>query len=264
MRFTGWLLSCMLLSGVAHGAEAVDTLVVKQGAMVLPGMAKSWHADGTTVTFVLQDGTDAAATAQTLNERLAGVKATGTGNTLVVQGVPPNTLLDQLASLHLVSNVDPLQDLGGLGGTVVASRAPESGGSIRAGKPVAIAEITGQGTSAPQSAAPVAVDANQRLDVEVVKVERGAFPQVVLHLKVRHPAKANTLAVYKTGTTFMGTVTYTGNRPFDPTDAAHVHNAVAYYLAVGDKVWVHPVAAPAGEQHVAELDWLERPGVTIP
>lgn len=267
MRTYEWLLSLMLVVGSSTwvaAAEGVDTLVTKRGTMIMPGMAKTWHADGTTVTFVLRDGYDGAVTAQTLNDRVAGIKATGAGTNLVVTGLAGNVLLEQLATLHLCNDADPLSDLGGLGGAVVASRTPESGGSIRAGKSVAVADITGEALPPPKAVPPAVLDANQRVDVEVVQVDREGFPHVVLHLKVRHAAKAAALAAYKPGTIFTGSITYTGKLPFDPTDATHVRNAVAYYLATGDKLWVHPVTAPSGNDNVVALDWLERPGVTLP
>jgi len=236
----------LLLAAVPAFASP-DTMVVKKGDAFAPGAAASWKAEGDSVTFTLAAGVDAASVATTLGDRLATATVTVQGGAIKITGVPANALLEQLSTLSLSGEgADPLAALAGIG-PGVAMDNPEGGGSIRASRPSA--------TARPRIIKEH--DPKERVVAEVVKVERGAFPEVTLTLKVRSNAKEGPLKKeLRKGKTVHATVVMTGDAGGpDFAAAATQRNLAAYYLGRGDQVTVHAVP---GEGGAVEIDFVER------
>jgi hypothetical protein len=248
MQYVGKLGLLVAVCLWATVANAADTLVVKgSDGKVGPGAAASWKTSGTTVVFTLVEGTDGAAWAQALSERLAGATAVFEGGKLKVTGIPSSTLLDQLSAVNLAGDADPLAELAGLGGGEAAMDGPEGGGSIRASKPTAVA----MGPRAIRGH-----DANARFEADVVAVKYGAFPQVSLKLKMRKGGRSSPLRkqLYY-GKIIDAVVVYNINSSVvDLGDQANRRNLAAWYLKKGDRIQMHPVAAGAN----FEIDWLTR------
>ncbi|MEE8410650.1 MAG: hypothetical protein V3T05_13700 [Myxococcota bacterium] len=253
---TAVLLGTMAL-GVHNAAAAADTLVVKSAdGSYGPGAATSWKTEGatgtTTVTFELAGGVDGAEIAKLLSDRLASARIAFAGGALTVSGIPEVALLDQLSALSLSGESDPLAELGGLGGAVIAMDTPEGGGSIRASKPSGA------------SAKPRIIkehDQKERLEAEVVSVKRGAFPLVTLKLKIRRNALAGPLKsklrrgkVVEAQVVFATTATDIGGG-IDLRQPVNQANLVAWYLERGDRVNVHPIV---GSGDTIEIDWIAR------
>lgn len=270
MMFSAKQWTVLALVLVPLSALGADTLVVKDGAAFKPGVAKSWSADGTTVTFVLADGADGAKLAQLLNDRLSAVKSSGEGSTLRVVGLAMPALLEQLAGLAL-GGEDPLADLGGLGGAAVASNSPEGGGSIRASRPTDFAFPSDDSPSAAGSPEPAPKphvfqehDPHERFDADVMEVRRGAYPMVVLKLRVRRAAESGVWQKeMRKGRIIEATVLLpSGTATIDLNDPAMRRNLGAFYLASGDKVALHALAKPAEkgrtQYDTINVDWIER------
>ncbi len=231
-------------SGLAHAA---DTLVSKgQDGKLGPAQAKSWKVAGTTVTFTLAAGVDGAAVAEFLTARLANAQVKFEGGVLVIAGIPAEALLEQLSAMSL-SGGDPLADLAGIGGAAVAMDTPEGGGSIRAAKPTTTAFATHIKEH----------DALERIDVEVLDVKRGTFPEVTLKLKVRRVAKSSAFKKkLKSGQVIEVAVLFHGSQAgVDLWAAQNQRNLAAFYVAQGDRLTVHPVAR---EGDAIGIDWIER------
>jgi len=239
-------------------ASAGDCLVVAAGdGTYKPGLAKSWVASGNSVVFELNAGTDGAAVAATLKERLATATVAFAGGKLTIAGVPAAALLDQLSGLSLSGEADPLAALAGLGsGGSGGGEHPEGGGSIRASKPTALPPGIFPTAAAPAPAASGAAesDPSERLEAEVLEVTRAVFPQVALKLRVRKSAtQGASKAKLVAGKPFEATMRVAA--PLDLANAAQQRNAGAYYLKRGDKVLVHAEEASAGAY---VIDWIER------
>ncbi len=239
--------SLLLVSSLA--LAAADTLVIKgKDGSYQPGAAKSFKASEQSITFVLADGVDGNAVLKTLTERLATGKVSLAGNELTVSGMPKDTLLDQLSTLSLSGNVDPLADLAGLGGAVTAMNSPEGGGSIRASKPSST------------SMRPNVIkdhDPSERYEAEVLEVKQGSFPTVTLKLKIRKTAKAGALkSKLKLFKVVEAQVAYTViDSSVDMNRAENRRNLVGWFLTKGDKISIHPTEASADKY---EIDWLAR------
>ena len=240
-----------LALGVLAGPRlaAADSLVQKEAGQYKPGVAKSWQAQGTTVTFVLVDGADGAKAAQAIGEHVTGVQASFQAGVLKVVGLPLEALLNQLASLSVTGD-DPLGELGALGGAVASAAGPEGGGSIRASRPADFA----MAADSPR------LDPREVFEAEVVAVKRGSFPQVVLRLRVRKAAESGPLAkpLHK-GRVIEGSVIYVGNSAaVDLQIPDNQRNLAAFYLAAGDTVTLHARPGAPGQFDRVGLDWLER------
>jgi hypothetical protein len=233
----------------AADAKAADTLVSKtDDGSYGPGAAVSWQTTGDTVRFRLAPGADGAAIASYLRDRLANADVTHVDGELTIKGIPEPSLLDQLSALSLSEASDPLAELGGLGGAIVAMDSPEGGGSIRASKPTGVAALPGPiGTHDPK----------ERVEAEVLDVARAAFPLAVLKVKIRRSAKAGALkTTLRRGKVLELPVVYaTTADGLDLRNDTNRQNLVAYYLEKGDRVSLHVVA---GKDDVLEVDWLAR------
>jgi hypothetical protein len=234
-------------------AWAADSLVVRApDGSFKPGVAKAWHASDAGVVFELNAGVDGNQTATVLSERLAQAKVSFSGGQLTVSGLPLNTLLEQLSILSLSGGEsDPLAALTGLGGGVPNNEATEGGGSIRASKPTPIPP------GLLPTAAPAEPDTAERLECDVLDVQRGAFPQVTLKLKVRRgPAAGPLKARLAAGKSFDSTVVLAeGAAAVDWASPLVQRNLAAFYLKKGDHVVAH--AREQQADHFA-IDWLER------
>lgn len=252
------VLACTLTASVALAA---DTLVVKQGATYAPGLAASWKQTTAGVVFELAKDVDGATLAAQLKDKLASAKVSFDGTKLVIDNVPMASLLEQLAGLTLALEADPLAGIAGMGGSAVASAAPEGGGSIRASKPTKLPA----GLPKPDAGAKTVAQAtpsaghepDERLEAEVLEVTKGAFPSVTLRLRVRRPAKAGELRKQLgTAKSFEASVRYAqAGEAIDFAAAATQRNLAAVYLDKGDRIFVHVVAVGADSY---ELDWVER------
>ncbi len=231
----------LLVSGLANAA---DTLLVKTDGKLGAGIATKHTIAGNTLVLELAAGADGAAWARTINERLTGAKATFVGGKLSIFGIPPETLIDQLTSLSLEGDADPLAELGALGGGIAAVDAPEGGGSIRASKPsdIAMAESTH--------------DADEYHEADVVEVKKGVFPQVVLKLKMRKPGRKSPLKKdLRWGKVIDATVMYNSRGgAVDYGDASNQNLLIGWYLTPRDRVRVHLV----GKGGTYSIDWLSR------
>ena len=247
----GAWLTLTLLFGANIAVAAPDTLVVKgKDGAIAAGAAKTWKATGvTTVVFQLAEGVDGAAVAKLLTERLASAKVASAGSQLTITGIPTAALLDQLVTLSLTGNSDPLADLAGLGGAVASAETPEGGGSIRASKPTAT-------TMALRTIKDH--DPAERLEAEVLEIKQGAFPSVTLKLKVRRIAKAGPLKdTLSRGKIIEAPVAFTvGDTGVDLTLEVNKRNLASWYLAKGDRVTIHPAVAEADR---IQIDWITRP-----
>jgi hypothetical protein len=211
-----------------------------------PGLAASWEASGDALVLTLSAGVDGTVWAQAISERIAGAAAVFSGGELTITGVPPDNLLDRLASLTLAGHADPLAELAGLGGAV-AMDTPEGGGSIRASKPMAVG-------GGPRTLA--AHDPGERFEAEVVAVRPGAFPQVKLELKMRKGGRKSALRkkLYY-GKLIEASVVYNvADGLVDLGDEANRRNLGAWYLKKADRVYIHVVEVNGGY----EIDWLTR------
>lgn len=244
----GMVTASVVLMGWVGAASAADTLVVRgSDGKFAPGAAKSWKQSGAGVAFQLAANADGNTIAKTLAERLANATVTFAGGQLTITGIPMNALLEQLASLSLSGAGDPLADLAGMGGAVAAMDLPEGGGSIRASKP-------------PSGAFAAKIkehDPTERVEAQVVEVKRGAFPQVVLKLKVRTVARSGPLVKrLQPGKVIEAPVIFEGGSSgVNLYEAQNQRNLAAYYLSPGDKVTVHPAA---GDGETVVIDWLSR------
>ena len=247
MQLTRLMLVAVTLWG-AGTAGAADSLVVKgaDGEMA-PGAATAWTSSGDRVVFTLAAGEDGAAWAQAVSESVAGVTAVFEGGKLTVTGLSPSTLLEQLSSLTFGGDADPLAELAGLA-DASPMEGPEGGGSIRASKPTAVAVGSGRGIQAH--------DTRARFEADVVAVERGAFPQVSLKVKMRKGGRANPLKkkLYYGKIVDAVVLFNVSDGVVDLGDEANRRNLAAWYLEKGDRIIIHPVAAGAGY----EIDWLSR------
>ncbi len=235
------------MSFVAAVAQAAETLVVAEGAGVYkPGLAQSWSVEGDKVTFVLAPDADGKQIASELLARLPGAKVDLAGKDLVVSGVAPAALLEQLALLLVGGGQDPLASLAALGGTASTGEQLEAGGSIRASKPTPVAALF--------AAEP---DANDKYEAQVMEVSSRAYPEVALKLKIRRAATASAAAVkLAAGRVVECTVLLARSKrgEVDFTDETTRRNLGAYYLKKGDRVLVR--FAQDGERLVA--DWIAR------
>lgn len=238
----------VLTLDTSNASAAPETLVVKAAdGTFQPGAASSWSEAGGVVRFVLGAGVDGTAVAGLLRERLAGADVKLEGGALLVSGIPMPSLLEQVCALSLSGEGDPLAGLASLGGSVVATGVPEGGGSIRASKPTALlAQVNGDARH----------DASERLEAEVLEVQRGAFPNVTLKMKVRRSAKNGPLMKkLSSGKVFAAAVLFTSaSGSVDFSIDANQRNVVAFHLQRGDRVFVHPVA----DGEVFSIDWIER------
>jgi hypothetical protein len=112
------------------------------------------------------------------------------------------------------------------------------------------------------AAASAGPEAAERVEAEVLEVRRGNFPSVVLKLRVRKAAETGPMAkpLHK-GRVFEGTLMFVGaaGTALDLGRDENRRNLVAYYLAPGDKVVVHPVSGAAANQFDRlNVDWIER------
>lgn len=248
-QLTKSVLLGLALLAMPRAGEAASTLVIAEGGSFKPGMAKSWSKSDDGLTLTLAEGVDGAATAATLRERLAQAKVSYESGKIVISGIPPDALLEQLSTLNLVGGEgDPLAALAGLGGEGVPTAAtPEGGGSIRASRPTPLAGMP----------IPVQHDAAERCEAEVLAVTRGAFPQVTLKLKVRKSAKAGPLrAKLRAGKVLEVPVLLAGGgSAIDLAQALNQTNLGAYYLHKGDRVMLHALEAQKGS---IAVDWIER------
>jgi hypothetical protein len=240
----------VLCGSSAAALAAADTVVIKaKDGSYQSGVAKTWKAtDGSTVVFQLDAGVDGAALAKTLSERLATAKVAFDKGQLTIAGIPQAALLDQLSTLSLSGNADPLADLAGLGGGVTAMNSPEGGGSIRASKPTAT-------TMRPSILKEHSAD--ERYEAEVIEVKQAVFPSVTLKLKVRKTAKAGDLRTkLRYGKVIEAPVVYTVNEgSVDLTRDDNKRNLASWYLNKGDRVLFHPLAADADK---LQIDWIAR------
>jgi hypothetical protein len=237
------LMTLCLSAGSAFAAA--DTLVVRaQDGSFLPGAAVSWKEEGGSVRFTLADGVDSAAVVQALSERIAGAQFKAEPKAVVVNGVPLTRLLEQLATVS-VTGGDPLAGIAGMQGTAVAFAAPEAGGSIRATKPQLLAAL-------------VPHEPTERLEAEVIEVQRGAFPAVALKLHVRRAPKAGPYAKQlASNKVFVAVVAFTGKQQtVDMTSEPNQRNAGAYYVQPRDRVFVH--VNQLDPKGAASVDWIER------
>jgi hypothetical protein len=232
----------------ASGFAADPTTLVVKGAdgKIAPGLATSWKADGATVVFELAKGADGKAIAALLEERLANVEVAVDGNRLTISGIPAPALLEQLASLALSGDGDPLADLAGMG-TVVAMSGPEAGGSIRAGKPMAIPSPRSIGKHDPK----------ERIQAEVIEVKPGQFPNVTLKLRLRSTVRHGALkGKLRAGRVVEAPVILTSaDGAVDFNKSENQRNLVGFYLSRGDRVTVHLVSA---DEKALEIDFIER------
>lgn len=229
-----------ILFAAPLAAGAGDTLVVAGGGGAYsPDLAKSWSVEGDAVAFLLADGVDGNLVAGLLKDRLAKALVSFADGKLIVKGIPLPALLDQLSVLPVSSDPDPLVALAGLGGGVPAGEGQEAGGSIRASSPTALA---------------LAPDKAELVQADVLEVTRGAFPQVVLELRVRRSVGAGVLKG-KAGRTVEAPVLFAGSpASIDFANERTQHNLAAYYLKQGDRVVLH-VIDDGGR---LAIDWLER------
>ena len=213
-----------------------DTLVVKKGATYEPGVASSWVAGNASIIFTLRDDANPGNIAQTLRERLFNVTINVDGKKLIVTGVSPPALLEQVATLSLSGQADPLGEVAALGG-VLGGEGPEAGGSIRAAKPT------------PH-------DPSHRFTATIDSIKVATFPHATLVLRVRSPAKDGPHSKLVAGDKITGTLMFA-------TDAGHIdfadpdtqRNVGAYFLRAGDAVVVHVVKA---DKTAYQIDYIER------
>lgn len=224
---------------------AAETLVVRgQDGSFQPGLATSWKDEGGAVRFTLTDGVDPAVVVQALSERVAGAQIKSEVRAVVVSGVPMARLLEQVAAVTI--GEDPLAGIAGMKGTTVAFAQPEAGGSIRATKPQLLTAL-------------VPHEPTERLEAEVLEVQRGAFPAVGLKLKIRRAPKTGPYAKQLVGNKdFIGVIAFTGKQQaVDMASESNQRNAGAYYLQPKDRVFVHVNQLDA-KGHAASIDWIER------
>ena len=233
-------LGMLLITG--H-ASAETLLVETQDGSYSAGVALEHRVDGESLILTLREGADAEAIAKLLRERLAQVEIQIDGANLILSGIPPTTLLGQLTRVDVTGDggsQDPLEELNALGGGLAMSDGQEQGGSIRAGNPVA---------SAPGV---VTHDKAERLVGQITKVVRGDFPQVVVSFRVRWPIQAGPLkGKWKKGALVSAPVITS----LDLSGEAMQRNLGGYYLAAGDRIWVHLILDSKG---APQIDWIER------
>ncbi|MEO0813707.1 MAG: hypothetical protein AAFY60_12645, partial [Myxococcota bacterium] len=233
------------------GAAHAGTLVVQgEEGVFQAGMASKWWADGKSVHFQLSSEEEAQAVAIQLLDALSGAKVDTKGDVLVVSGIPEPALLEQLSRFSLAGGgaaADPLAELAQAGVGAVAFKAPEGGGSIRATNP-SFAIPAGVFGPPPES---------EKMEAQVVSIERKRFPQVVVKLKVRKVASdKDTKKAYKRNSVFSAPVLMNGGEGLIDFDAELTRqNLVAYYLQPGDRVVVHVRKDEAAKSHI---DWIGR------
>lgn len=228
------MLLSLALSAAVIGAP--DTLIVKQGNAYGPGVATSWVTTETGVVFTLRDDADVAAVAQTLRERLFNASVGVDGKKITIGGVTPSALLDQVATLSLSGQGDPLGELAALGG-VLGGEGPEAGGSIRASKPTAH-------------------DPRHRFVARVDSVKRATFPHVTLVLRVKTAAKEGPQHALAAGAQITGSVVFAHEHDHvDFSDGDTQRNLSAFFLQHGDQVIVH---VTTDAQQVHHIDYVER------
>ncbi|MEK7703344.1 MAG: hypothetical protein AAB426_00185 [Myxococcota bacterium] len=235
-RVKSWgVVSLLVVGSVLGGAAmAAEGPLVRAGAAGAfePGLVSAWAERTGGVSLTLAGEVGAAEVASLLGDRVAGIAVEQRGaHELWVTGMPLTSLLAQLSRLSFGESVDPLADLAGIGGAVVAMQRPEAGGSIRASRPT---DLPG-GDAA--SAGTVLFDA------KVVAVERGAFPRAQLKLKVVHaPQVAELRTKLRRGTTFDAQVQLaSAGDVVDYASTDNQRNVVGYFLLPGDVVGVQVV-----------------------
>lgn len=245
MRIAAFLLTLLL----AATASAQTLVVQGDEGIYAPGLAMKWWADGASIHFQMGSEEQAASVAAQLKQSLAGAEVSSKDEVVIVKGIPEPVLLEQLSgvTLDVEAEVDPLAQLADAGVGAVAFKAPEGGGSIRA--------------TNPSFAIPAGVfgppPAEEKMEAEVVSVERKEFPQVVVKLKVRKPASDKDLKkTFRRGAVFTAPVLMNGGNGVIDFDAELTRqNLVAYYLQSGDRVIVHVRKDEADNTHI---DWIGR------
>ncbi|MEM6730784.1 MAG: hypothetical protein AAF658_04470 [Myxococcota bacterium] len=238
-------LGCLFVSTAALGA----TLVVQGEKGFTPGVASNWWTEGSAVYFQLSSADEAESVAGQLENALAGAEVRSKGDVVIVKGIPEATLLDQLSRYTVggAGGADPLADLAGAGVGAVAFSTPEGGGSIRATNPTFAIPA---GVFGPPSKA-------QRVEAQVLSVERKTFPGVVLKVKVKRRASDPEMKKkYKVNSVIEAPVLMVGgDGSINFEDDQTRRNLVAYYLEPGDRVWIHTVTDESKQPHI---DWIER------
>lgn len=225
----------LTLALTAYFAASPDTLVVKRGDTYEPGVAASWVAGNASVVFTLRADANPDAIAQTLRERLFNATVSVDGRKLIISGISPPALLEQVATLSLSGQADPLGELAALGG-VLSGEGPEAGGSIRASRPT------------PH-------DPSHRFHATVETVKPATFPHATLVLRVTRAAKEGPHSKLLAGDKITGTVVFAHDEGhIDFTDPTTQRNVGAYYLRSGDAVLVHSVRTDKG----VYFDFVER------
>ena len=245
MRIAAFL-SVLLLSSLASAA----TLVVQgEDGIYSAGMATKWWADGAAVHFQLGSEGQVKAVAAQLKDALSGAEIETRGDVLIVRGIPEPALLDQLSrfSVDGEAEVDPLAELAEAGIGAVAFSTPEGGGSIRATNPTFAIPA---GVFGPPPAA-------EKMEAQVIAVERKEFPQVVVKLKVRKIATDKAVRkAFKRNAVVRAPVLMTGGAGAIDFDADLTkQNLVAYYLEPGDRVVFH---IRKDESQNSHIDWIGR------
>ncbi len=245
------LVPSVLVAGPAR--EIVGTVVELQaGGSYAASFAKSLEITSSSVVLGFASADEASEVAAQLGAALPQIEFVATGNSLKLTGAAAGELLAMIAGVAL-GELDPLADLAQMGIASAGMALPEAGGSIRvsatAGKDGASA--AGSGPSLPND-----VPKAERLIAKVLRVERGAFPQVTLHLKVRRAPLATSGEAsaprLRRGKVVSAEVLVPVGRL---NEAAVQRNLGAWYLRRGDFIAVHVAQTAAGTM---TIDWLNR------
>ncbi len=240
-----------LATALLFSSTALAGTLVVQGeeGIYSPGIATKWWADGPAVHFQMGSEAQAASVAAQLKQALAGADVSSKDDVLIVKGIPEPALLEQLSRFSVDGEdaADPLAELAGAGVGPVAFKAPEGGGSIRATNP---SFAIPAGVFGPPAE-------SEKMEAQVLAVERKEFPQVVVKLKVRKTANDKDVRkAFKRNAVFTAPVLMNGGDGVIDFDATLTQqNLVAYYLEPGDRVMVH---VRKDEAQNAHIDWIGR------
>ena len=239
----GWCRVMAVLVFMAGSAVAsdVDTLLVRDVMKgdFHPGLATSFKVQGETLTLMVPLELVRQELVETLRNNLPGARVLLGDGDLKISGLAPQEVMAKLAEIKIVLPEEPdlLGALALMEGDLLAMTKPEGGGSIRAGKPVA-----------------VAMEAGGTKDITAVVVGRTShgFPHVSLKLRIEEDVEGR----LSKGSLVKGRVLYPkAGAGVDYTSPATQQNLVAYYLGAGDRVLVR---VGKGRDGGLQINWLKR------
>lgn len=203
---------------LAFGLALAEPLVVMDGGSPKPGVVTAWSGKGKKIELSVKDGADANAVAAAIEGGVDRVRCKVRGGKVLVIGKTEDELLPALAEIELGGDDDM---------SLLAAAAVEdgidSGSSLRAKKTAELQKLLKDRATVAQG--------------KVVAVKQGAFPNVVVSVRVLRGPTGKLGQAIRKGKTIVFTPAYKmKGEALDLSDAKTQVNLGAYYLEAGDRV----------------------------